>query len=124
MLEQPEWRSDQPSEDPLRRNSTARKPRTMADLLFLPDAERSLMNWLLRQQQATLPEIAAHLNQSESAAQILLNELMAQGFIQTECQPECQTECQPESDPICRYLPNLISRKNRNVPTNIWDALQ
>lgn len=107
-----EGRSDQPSEESSHRcNSAQPKTRTMADLLFLPETERSLMNWLLRQKQATLSEIAAHLNQSESATQPLLNELMAQGFIQIE-----------QGD-ICCYQPNLMSRKGRSVPTKIWDAL-
>jgi hypothetical protein len=114
MSNHTEWRSDQPSEEPSRRrNSASPKTRTMADLLFLPETERSLMNWLLRQQRANLSEIAAHLDQSESATQTLLNELIAQSFIQ-----------KVEQDDICCYQPNLVSRKGRNVPGNIWDALK
>lgn len=112
MSDHTEWRSDQPSEEPSRPNSASPKPRTMADLLFLAETERSLMNWLLRQKQATLSEIAAHLNQSESTTQTLLNELIVQGFIQID-----------QRD-ICRYQPNLMSRKGRTVPANIWDALK
>lgn len=87
--------------------------RTMADLLFLPDIERSLMNWLLRQQSATLAEVAAHLNNTETVAQHLLTELTNQGFVQLVEQAD-----QPY------YQPKLTIRKGRKVPTNIWDALE
>lgn len=71
------------------------------------------MNWLVRQQQATVSEIAAHFGQDESAVQTLLDELVAQGYVQTVEQAD-----------RCDYQPNLVSRKGRNVPTNIWDALK
>ncbi|WP_088893866.1 BlaI/MecI/CopY family transcriptional regulator [Leptolyngbya ohadii] len=113
MSDQNEWRLDQSEGQPVgrsRRSSASPKTRTMADLLFLPETERSLMNWLLRQQQATLSEVAAHLEQPESVAETLLNDLIAQGFIQIKQE-------------TCHYQPNLVSRKGRNVPGNIWDAL-
>ncbi|MCU0526743.1 MAG: hypothetical protein MUF72_18190 [Elainella sp. Prado103] len=87
--------------------------RTMADLLFLPDLERSLINWLLRQQTATLAEAAAYLNQSEIEAAAVLQDLIEQGFVQWLDQ----------LDPP-QYQPKLQRRKGRNMPTKIWDALE
>jgi hypothetical protein len=54
----------------------------MADVLALPDERRQVMVWLLRQGTVTLPEIAQHLERSEEEAQMLINPLIEQGFIQ------------------------------------------
>jgi predicted transcriptional regulator len=106
MAEQNEWQfARHPSDKP--------PTRTMADLLFLPETERSLMNWLLRQQSATLAEVAAHLNQPEAMARNLLQELLNQGFIQVV-----------ESADEPQYRPKMAIRKGRKVPTNLWDALE
>ncbi|MEP0913721.1 BlaI/MecI/CopY family transcriptional regulator [Leptolyngbya sp. GB1-A1] len=117
MSDNPEWQLEPQAEQPARkqsRRSAGLSTRTMADLLFLAERERSLMNWLVRHQQATVSEIAVHLNQSESAIEALLSELIAQGFIQ-----------KVEQANTCHYQPNLISRKGRSsVPKNIWDALE
>jgi predicted transcriptional regulator len=86
--------------------------RTTADLLFLPDVERSIVNWLLRQQGATLLEISAHIAQDLESTQVLLNELIAQGYLRLINQAE-----------EVQYQPHLLSRKGRQVPNKIWDAL-
>ncbi len=84
----------------------------MADLLFLPESERSLINWLLRQQSASLVDIATQLTQDESGAQAVLDELMAQGFVRSV-----------EVNGQIYYQPCLTSRRGRQVSTNIWNAL-
>lgn len=86
--------------------------RTMADLLFLPELDRSIINWLLKQQRATLAEITAQIEQPSDIMQTRLDDLLAQGFIQAI-----------DQDGITVYQPCLISRKGRQVPNNIWDAL-
>jgi predicted transcriptional regulator len=95
--------------------------KTMADLLFLPDPERGLMNWLLRQRSASLTEVATYLAGDETTsaecnlegnARSLLEKLAAEGFLQTT-----------ESEGQIRYQPCLASRRGRQVPSNIWDAL-
>jgi hypothetical protein len=70
------------------------------------------VNWLLKQQQATLPEIAAHVEQNLDDTQTRLADLIAQGFIQSV----------DHEGTMC-YRPHLISRKGRQVPGKIWDAL-
>jgi predicted transcriptional regulator len=95
--------------------------KTMADLLFLPDLERGLMNWLLGQRSASLTEVATYLAEDdatnvecnfEGTALPLLEKLAAEGFLQTT-----------ESEGQIRYQPCLASRRGRQVPPNIWDAL-
>jgi predicted transcriptional regulator len=103
--------------DGLRNQHSSSNPKqpgkTMADLLFLPETERSLMNWLLRQQAASVTEVAAHLEQNELIAQTVLDQLAAQGFVQCV-----------ESDGQQRYQPCLTSRRGRQVPSSIWNALE
>lgn len=86
--------------------------KTMSDLLFLPDAERSLMKWLLQQQSASLTEVATFLAQDESSTQVVLDQLMEQGFVRSA-----------ELNEQLRYQPCLASRKTRQVPSKIWNAL-
>ena len=87
--------------------------RTMADLLFLSEFDRHLMNWLLRQQSASLPEISTYLNQDEQSTQPTLDELAVQGFVQLV-----------ELDGQMRYQPRLTSRRSRQGSTNLWKALE
>jgi predicted transcriptional regulator len=87
--------------------------RTTADLLFLPDLERSIVNWLLRQQGATLSEISDHIDQDLEATQVLLDQLIDQGYLLRFSDQSEQTH----------YLPHLRSRKGRQVPGRIWDLL-
>lgn len=87
--------------------------RSIADLLFLPEVERSLLNWLLRQRSATLSELVAHLSQTPEAAELLLEGLMAEGFIKLS-----------EKNGELSYQPRLITRVGRQVPSQIWDALE
>lgn len=95
--------------------------KTMADLLFLPELERSLMNWLLRQRSASLAEVVSYLAEDEvvyagrnpeEIARSLLEKLTVEGFLQV-------TESEGQ---IC-YQPCLASRRGRQVPSNIWNAL-
>jgi predicted transcriptional regulator len=92
----------------------------MADLLFLPDLERGLMNWLLRQRSVSFIEVTNYLEgeaidvgyNPEGPARSLLEKLAAEGFLQA-------TESEGQ---IC-YQPCLASRRGRQVPSNIWNAL-
>jgi len=87
--------------------------RSIADLLFLPEAERSLVNWLLRQHSATFSEVVAHLSQAPDAVQLLLENLIAEGIVRSI----------EENDEL-RYQPRLITRVGRQVPRKIWNALE
>lgn len=84
----------------------------MADLLFLPESERSIMNWLLRQQSVSLAEVSKQFMQDELAAQTTLDKLVAQGFVRSV-----------EVNGQMQYQPCLTSRRGRQVSTSIWNAL-
>lgn len=56
-------------------------PRTMMDLLDLPDAERDLVQFLLRQGETDLSALAAHSGQEPAALRQTLEGLMEQGFL-------------------------------------------
>lgn len=62
-------------------NTSSSQPKTMTDVLALPDAERKLMNWLMRRRKASLIEITDHLGESSDAAEGLLEQLFQAGFI-------------------------------------------
>jgi predicted transcriptional regulator len=85
---------------------------SMGDVLLLPDAERKIVNWLVRQREATVVQVAAQIERSPQTVQELLDRLVEQGFIQ-------YTEIEGER----RYRPRLAPKRNRSVPKNIWDKL-
>ncbi|MDJ0714590.1 MAG: hypothetical protein QNJ54_10270 [Prochloraceae cyanobacterium] len=108
--------SEGPSDDwelakKLKKPSSKVSSKTMADLLFLPKMERSLMNWLLRQQKATLAKIADRIAKDLDDTLVILEELSEQGFLKS-------VECEGE---IC-YQPCLVARKQRSR-TQVWDIL-
>lgn len=86
--------------------------KTMADLLFLPELERGLMNWLLRQRSASLTEVIRYLGEDEATVLSRLDKLAAEGFLQAT-----------ESEGQLCYQPCLASRRGRQVPSTIWNAL-
>ena len=59
------------------------QPKTMTDVLALPDTERKLMNWLMRRRKASLTEITHHLGGDLDSAQGTLEQLFQAGFITT-----------------------------------------
>jgi predicted ArsR family transcriptional regulator len=75
--------TEQEGADPLAESSPEpRAPaRTLAEVLELPDVERQLVNWLRRQGEVTLAEVAAHLGQEQAQAQGILAALVEQGFV-------------------------------------------
>jgi hypothetical protein len=74
---------------------------TIADVLTLPNVERRLVNWLVRQQSATVDEIAAYIAQAESSTQDILKELARKGFV-----------AQVDQDGQIQYEPRLRSRRS------------
>jgi ribosomal protein S8 len=92
---------------------TSNSTKTMADVLFLPEVERSLVNWLLRQQNATLAEIAAYITKNTDDTLVILEGLIAQGFVKSI-----------ENEGDLRYQTCLVGRKKRGVSDRIWNALE
>src|SRR5436305_14828791 len=68
----------QPEQD--RRNNLPE--RTMADVLALPENLRTMMDYLIKQGESELAEIAAHIGQDETSTRALLTDLIEKGFVQ------------------------------------------
>jgi amino acid permease len=83
-----------------------------ADLLTLPDPVRGLANWMMRQGEVGLPDVAAHLGQEEDQALSTLGTLVDEGFVVA-----VQGAGQP------RYQLRLAPKRGRPLPQEIWQAL-
>ncbi len=86
--------------------------KSISDVINLPDNERQLVNWIIDQKKVTLAEVAVHTNQSEEIAEISIQSLMNQGFIQEL----------NDSDSVY-YQPLFITHKKSRLSANIWDKL-
>lgn len=69
------------------------------------------MNWLVRQRGACLSAVVAHTQMEPAAVEAMLNDLMAAGFLTLD-----------EAAEPSQFKPNLISRKPRTVPDQLWNA--
>lgn len=85
---------------------------SIAELINLPNEQRQIATLIIRQQKATLPEIAAHTNLSQETIQQHLNHLISQKFIQETT----------ETDTIY-YQPKLVNKNKSKLNQNIWNKL-
>jgi DNA-binding MarR family transcriptional regulator len=76
---------------------------SMADILALPAAERSLINWMVRNGNVTLAEVADHLGLDESGAHMQLAALLEKGYVR-----------ETVSHGVTLY---------QALPENLWQAL-
>lgn len=81
------------------------------DILDLPDQERQLVNWIMRQGEVSFAEIAARIDQGEQAARSAIADLIARGILQEE----------KKKDQQC-YRVLLVTKAKRPV-ADIWKAL-
>lgn len=93
-------------------NSQSTAGVSMGDILTLPDVERQIVNWLVRQREATAIQVATQIERAPETVQELLDRLVEKGFIQ-------YTEVEDER----LYRPRLAPKRNRSVPKTIWDKL-
>jgi predicted ArsR family transcriptional regulator len=85
---------------------------SMADVLDLPDPLRGLVNWMLRQAEVGLDDVAAYLQHDEDAARATLATLADKGFVRV-----MEVRGQP------RYRVRLAAKRGRELPTNLWQVL-
>lgn len=97
-------------------------PKTMTDLLALADPERSLLNWLVRQRRASLADMIAHTQADPAAVQAMVDGLIRDGFL-IPLEEGARVEGTQVEDSSVMFKPNLLSRKPRTVPDQIWKAL-
>jgi len=94
---------------------------TMADLVALPEDQRRLVNWLLRQgtmkrQAVTAAEAATHLGQDETKIRNMLDVLVSEGLV------KASGDVARAGD--ARYEVCLTLRRGRKIPEEIWKALE
>lgn len=85
---------------------------SMADVLALPDHLRRLVNWLIRQEESGLADVARQLGQDEEATRVALADLVARGFIR-EMRVRGET----------RYQVRLAVTRRRKLPLDLWQSL-
>lgn len=86
---------------------------SLSEVLTLPDAQRQLVNWMLRQGEVSLAQVAAHCRQPAEAARRLLSPLVQQGFVR---------EWEVHSTP--HYRASFAPTRGRQVTPEIWQALE
>jgi hypothetical protein len=89
----------------------------MTDVLALSDSQQEIVTWMIREEMTgretvNLAHVATHTGQSEAVAHSALSTLVEQGFIQ-ESRVSGET----------RYRTRLMSRRRRQLPEDIWQAL-
>lgn len=87
--------------------------KSVADVLAIPDAQRSLVRWLLRRESASLAEIVQQLNVGIDEATRTVESLVQRGFL-----------TETEVDGQVRYRARLAPRRARHLPAGIWRALE
>lgn len=84
----------------------------IVDAFTLPESERHLLNWITRQGEASMAEIAAHMGQDEAVARRIVTALVEQGFMR-------ETRLAGE----LRYRTRLAPKRGRRATPEIWRAL-
>jgi amino acid permease len=86
----------------------------VTDILEMDEPLRRLMQWVLRQGQVSIADVAAHVSQSESDAQVLVGQLVEQGLLEVV-----------EGAPELRYRAHLARKRSRasGLPDDIWSKL-
>ena len=84
----------------------------MSDLLALPEALASVLNWMLRQDCVSLADLIAFLGQDETAVRTTLATLVDKGFVR-------EVEMRGETT----YRVRLAPKRGRSMPDDLWRAL-
>jgi hypothetical protein len=84
-----------------------------SDVLTLPDAQRQLVNWMLRQGEVNLAQVAAHCRQPAEAVHSLLSPLVQQGFVRER-----------QVHGTAHYRASFAPTRGRQITPEIWQALE
>lgn len=85
----------------------------MGNILDLPDDEREIITWMLREKSVDLAKMAVHLGQDEAQARATLDALVEKGYIR-----EIDIKGQVE------YRVRLKPKRKVNMPSNLWAAIE
>ncbi|MBM2810290.1 MAG: Penicillinase repressor [Chloroflexi bacterium] len=84
----------------------------VVDIIGLPDAQRKIVTWLLRQGNSSVEEIAQGCRTDEFATSAYLRELVDDGFVQ-----------EYEEDGRTQYRPTPTRKRGSSLATDIWDRI-
>ena len=85
---------------------------TMSDLLELPEPLGRLLNWLMREGQATFADVTAFLGGDEAHTRAVLAGLRDRGFLR-----------EIEIHGLTQYRVRLALKRGRALPSDLWQAL-
>ena len=85
---------------------------SMADILVLPDELRKLVNWMLRQEEVSLQQLAAHVGHDEATTHAMVADLLENGLVR-------ELHLTGEQ----RYRVRLAPKRKRDLPADLWHAL-
>ncbi len=86
---------------------------SLLDILTLPDDQQRLVNWMIRQGEVSFADVVARVGEDEAVARNLLDALLQKGFVR---------EIAGEGPSV--YRTQLASKRRRDLPRKIWDALE
>jgi ATP-binding cassette subfamily B protein len=86
--------------------------KNVADILALPDIERHLANWIRREREVGLGDVARQLGRDEEIAQTVLDTLVAKGYV-----------LEVERDGEVRYRARLASVRGRQASPDLLKNL-
>jgi amino acid permease len=84
----------------------------MGDILEMPEGERALLQWIMRRGSATLPEVAAHIGQTDADARAVLRAMIRRGALREVVTAEGTS-----------YRPRIARKRESRLSGEIWDAL-
>ncbi len=85
---------------------------SMADILDLPESLRGLVNWMMRQDQVELSQVAQYLGQDAVGARGMLATLLEKGFVR-----------ELDIKGSVYYRIRLAPTRKRDLPPDVWQAL-
>jgi hypothetical protein len=108
-----EQQPSKPDEDLLHISGTGLNP---FEILALPSSQRRIVTWMMRQQTfVTLKAVADYLRQDESAARLIIDELIQQEYIQ-------QSEVEGQTCFQIKLISNKRSPRTSQV-ADMWKEL-
>ena len=85
----------------------------MSAILELPDGEREIIIWMLRETQVDMTQLTAHTGKDEASARAMIKSMMDKGYVR-----EIDIKGQVQ------YRVRLKPKRKHNMPSDLWKALE
>ena len=85
----------------------------MAEILDLPDSEREIINWMLRETYVSFAQLTKRMAKGESSARSMLDSFLDKGYVR---------EIEMKGEVL--YRVRLKPKRKHNMPSNLWKALE